>query len=331
VLVLVPLLWLILFCLLGVVALVLLNLALVRVFERLIPPVGRFVEVEGVRLHVVDSGENADRTEPPLLLLHGMLAQLNHFTYALAALFPERRVVMVDRPGAGYSQATAAQGLKGQADAIAKAIDRLGLGKPVVVGHSFGGSIALTLALEHPDRVAGLALIAPLTTPVFAAPKAFEQLASLGPWFVLAGAWTFGPLGSLSRVGLAKRLIFAPEPVAEGFWTRAGGLLSMRPAPIVAAARELKAIPRELPGLMARYPTLSVPVAVLFGDEDVVLDPEAQGPAFCARVPGAELSVVEGGHMLPLTQPKVTEAFIRKLLARVSAPSIPQGVEHVLD
>ena len=137
-------------------------------------------------------------------------------------------------------------------------------------------------------------------------------------------------LASLSRVGLAKSLIFAPEPVTDGFWTRAGGFLSMRPASIVAAARELKAIPRELPSMMARYPALSVPVGVLFGDEDVVLDPNAQGPAFCASVPGAELTVVEGGHMLPLSQPKVAEAFIRKLLARVSAPPIPQGETRVL-
>lgn len=330
-LVLLPLLWLILFWLLAVVALILFNLALIRLFERLIPPVGRFIEVDGVRLHVLDSGAKPGQTAPPLLFLHGMLAQLNHFTYALAALFPERRVVMLDRPGAGYSQAAAAQGMKGQAEAIAGAIDRLGLEKPVVVGHSFGGCVALALALDHPDRVAGLALIAPLTSPVFAAPAAFAQLAASGMWAVRAGAWTLGPLFSLSRVGLAQRLIFAPEPVTRGFWTRAGGFLSMRPASIIAAARELRAIPRELPGLIARYPTLSVPAGVLFGDEDVVLDPEAQGPSFCASVPGAELTVVEGGHMLPLTQPEAAEAFIRKLLARVCAPSILQGESHVLD
>ena len=88
---------------------------------------------------------------------------------------------------------------------------------------------------------------------------------------------------------------------------------------MIAAARELRVIQQELTDMTARYAALAVPVRVLFGDGDVVLDPKAQGPAFCAKAPKAELTKVHGGHMLPMTQPKTTESFIRNILARLDA------------
>ncbi len=71
--------------------------------------------------------------------------------------------------------------------------------------------------------------------------------------------------------------------------------------------------------MTARYAALTVPTGVLFGAGDVVLDPQAQGPAFCAKAPKAELTMIDGGHMLPMTQPKATESFIRNILARLDA------------
>ena len=137
------LLWLVFLWLLALASLIVFNFALARFFERLVPPQGRFIEVDGVRLHVVDSGEKPGQSGPPLLFLHGLLGQLNHFSYALTALFPERRVVLLDRPGSGFSQAAPSQSLAAQADLAAKVIALLNLGKPLVVGHSFGGAVAL--------------------------------------------------------------------------------------------------------------------------------------------------------------------------------------------
>jgi len=176
----------------------------------------------------------------------------------------------------------------------------------------------LALALDHPDSVGGLALVAPLTHPF--APS--QVIAGLGVgnrfarWF---GAWTLGPLVALTRIGLTQRMVFAPDSQISGFWTRAGGFLAMRPSPMIAAARELRVSPKELAGMTARYAALTVPTGVLFGAGDVVLDPQAQGPAFCAKAPKAELTMIDGGHMLPMTQPKATESFIRNILARLDA------------
>ncbi|HWJ96292.1 MAG TPA: alpha/beta fold hydrolase, partial [Telluria sp.] len=132
-----------------------------RRVEAYLPPGGRFVDVPGARLHIRDEGSG-----PPLLLIHGLAGQMCHYTYGvMERLAGEFRVVAVDRPGSGYStraEATPAD-LSAQAAALAALIDELGLGQPVVVGHSLGGAVALALALEHPAKVAGLALIAPLT------------------------------------------------------------------------------------------------------------------------------------------------------------------------
>ncbi len=215
-------------------------------------------------------------------------------------------MVLLDRPGSGFSQAASSQALAAQADLTAKVIALLNLDKPLVVGHSFGGAVGLALALDHPESVGGLALVAPLTHP-FAPP---EVIAGLGMHNRLArwlGVWTLGPLVALMRIGLTQRMVFAPDLMIPEFWTRAGGFLAMRPSPMLAAGRELRVVQKELTGMAARYAALTVPVAVLFGDGDVVLDPKAQGPAFCAKAPQAELTMVHGGHMLPMTQPKTDQ------------------------
>jgi pimeloyl-ACP methyl ester carboxylesterase len=312
------LLWLVFFWLLALASLILFNFGLARFFERLVPPQGRFIEVDGVRLHVVDSGVKPGQSGPPLLFLHGLLGQLNHFSFALAALFPERRVVLLDRPGSGFSQAAPSQSLAAQADLAAKVIALLNLDRPVVVGHSFGGAVALALALDHPNSVGGLALVAPLTHP-FAPSQVIAGLGVGNKFARWIGAWTLGPIVALMRIGLTQRMVFAPDSQIAGFWTRGGGFLALRPSPMIAAARELRVIQQELTGMAARYAALAPPVGVLFGDGDVVLDPKAQGPAFCAKAPKAELTVVDGGHMLPMTQPKATESFIRTILARLDA------------
>ncbi len=313
------LLWLFLWAILAVGALMLFNLALSRLIETLVPPQGRFIEVDGSRLHVVDSGEKPGQQQPPILFIHGLMGQLANLSYALAPLFPERRVVLIDRPGSGYSPAATSQRLKAQGDLVAKIIEALNLQKPLVVGHSLGGAVALALALDHSSSLSGLALIAPLTQPVAAPPKPFGALALHSRPAIWLGAWTLGPVVTLLSSDTARKTVFAPEPMASDYWNRGGAALSARPAALVAAARDIKDQPRELPVMAARYSSLKVPVAILFGAQDQLLDPKAQGEVFCAQYPKAELTVIDGGHMLPVTQPRATESFIRKCLLRLNA------------
>jgi pimeloyl-ACP methyl ester carboxylesterase len=115
------------------------------------------------------------------------------------------------------------------------------------------------------------------------------------------------------------RAVFAPEPVPPDFALNGGGLLSLRPSQFLAAAADLQALPDELPALGARYAGLRVPVAVLFGREDRILDWQRHGAGLAAAVPGAVLETVAGGHMLPVTQPEVAAAFIDAAAQRALA------------
>ena len=93
------------------------------------------------------------------------------------------------------------------------------------------------------------------------------------------------------------------------FWNRAGGLLATRPQAIIAAVREMAEVTAEVTAMTARYAALAVPVGMLFPKGDKVLDAGLQGADFCAVAPAAELTVVDGGHMLPVTQPKAVRGF----------------------
>jgi pimeloyl-ACP methyl ester carboxylesterase len=299
---------------LGVPALTLGALALftartARRVEAALPPDGRFVEVDGARIHYIERGAG-----PTLLLIHGLGGQAHGFTYALLDRLAESfRVVVMERPGSGYSTRPrlASAGPRAQADCVAAFIRALDLDRPVLVGHSLGGAVALATALEHPEVVGALALIAPLTHPVDAPPAPFAGLRIASPLLRWLIAWTVAtPLTMLGRKrGL--RVVFGPDPVPDDYPTRGGGLLGLRPGAFVTASTDMTAIPADMPALLERYASLRVPVGILFGTGDRILDHRVHGQGMTEHVPGARLEFVEGGHMLPMTNPERTAEFIR--------------------
>jgi pimeloyl-ACP methyl ester carboxylesterase len=306
-------------CVLGLLGAAALTTRLARRAEAALPPAGRFIEVPGARLHVVEAGALRDgRT--PILMLHGLAGQLHHFRYSLVdALAEETRVVAVDRPGSGYStrEPGCATALEDQADAIAALMDRLGFERALLVGHSLGGALSLAVALRHPTRVAGLALLAPLTTMPGGSPEVFRSL-QVPPALRSLIARTVAIPAFVSRREALMRLVFGPEDAPGDYARRGGGLLSLRPQQFQSAAEDYAAVPRSLTALEARYGELvratpaPLPIAVLYGREDRVLDYRPQGEGFIARVRHARLELVTGGHMLPVTQPARCAEFIRR-------------------
>ena len=295
--------------------LVLFTARTLRRVETLLPPVGRFVDVPGARLHVVERGQ-----APTVLLVHGLAGQLRHFTYGIVdRLATEYRVVAVDRPGSGYSvhSPDAAVGLGAQADVLAALIDTLQLGRPTVVGHSLGG--ALALAQRHPQQVAGLALVAPLTHMVESVSTAFKGLVITKPWLRTLLAWTLAVPVTIAKRNEVLGIVFGPEAVPRDYATRGGGLLGLRPSHFIAVSTDLVAIPEDLPGIMQLYSTMQLPVSILCGRGDRILNPHEQGEALAAKLPGVQLTLVDGGHMLPITAPERTAQFIRETAARALA------------
>jgi pimeloyl-ACP methyl ester carboxylesterase len=294
-----------------------------RRIEAFLPASGRYVDVPGARLHVRDVGNG-----PAILMIHGLAGQMAHYSYGiLGQLAGDHRVVMVDRPGSGYSTRgpAADAGLSAQAGALAALIATLQLERPLVVGHSLGGAVALALALEHPQRVGGLALVAPLTHAPDAAPAAFKALTVESALMRKLLAWTLATPASIVRSAKVLGQVFGPEPVPRDFATKGGGLLSLRPSQFLSASSDLQAIPACLPAIEARYPELKVPVSILYGKGDRILDWKANGQALVEKVPGATLQLVNGGHMLPITQAERTARFIREAAAALATEGSRQA------
>ena len=279
--------------------------------EKQVPADGKFLDVGGARLHYVDMGEG-----PAIVMIHGLGGQLRNFTYALSERLPGHRLVIIDRPRSGYSTVPAGvePGLKDQADAIAEAIDALALKRPLLVGHSLGGAVSLSLALDHPGLVSALALIAPLTQPQTEVPDAFKGLAAGGASKVsrtLVANLLAVPVGTLTAKQSAQA-VFAPEPVPEDFAVKGGGLLALRPGNVYAAIFELQAAAAEMAGIAARYRELQLPVSILYARGDNILGYELHGQQTAGEITGARLELTDGGHMLPITQPELTAAFIQR-------------------
>jgi pimeloyl-ACP methyl ester carboxylesterase len=308
----------------GAVALALFTLYIARKVGALLPPRGRFVDVPGARLHVHDSG-----TGPAIVMVHGLAGQLAHYTYGVAGdLERDHRVVAVDRPGAGHSTraAGASAGLSAQAAALAGLIAQLGLDRPLVVGHSLGGAVALTLALEHPGSVGGLALLAPLTHIMDDVPPVFRGLMIRSRFLRGLVAWTVAVPASIRNSRAALEQVFGPDPVPQDFALRGGGLLGLRPQAYLSASLDLQALPDCLPDLQRRWRELRLPVSVLYGRDDRILSWQANGQALVDQVPGARLELVDGGHMLPVAHAQASADFIRRAArdldaARAAAPS----------
>jgi pimeloyl-ACP methyl ester carboxylesterase len=287
-----------------------------RKVETAVPPCGRFLELDGCRIHYVDEGAG-----PALFLIHGLGGQLGNFTYALVGrLTNEFRVIAVDRPGSGYSTrpAGADPRLRAQAEVMAKVIGALNLDRPLVVGHSLGGAISLAIGLDHPECASGLALIAPVTQVVATPPAPFRGLDIKSPLLRWIVAWTLAtPFGILNAAQVLKQ-VFAPEKVPADFVGLGGAALGLRPQSFYATSTDLEALNDGFDEMIRRYPTLAIPAGILFAKGDNLLDYRLHGQTTKEQIPGLELKLIEGGHMLPVTAPDTVADFIRRM-ARVAA------------
>ena len=273
------------------------------------PRKGKITKVKGGKIHWVDQGAG-----PPIVMIHGLGGNLNNFTYALTSeLTDEFRVIALDRPGCGWSERDGADHatLPGQARMIADFIKAEGLEKPLVVGHSLGGAIAETLALNHPDHVGALALICPATNKVDVLPDAFKGIDVPYPWLIPVIGHVLAGAMSLVQEKTVFTEIFKPEPVAPDFLERGGGILGRRPEGFIAAAQDLAQSRASVDGIVGREHELKLPIGVLFGASDNILDPTYHGKEFSEKTGAKYVELPDRGHMIPLTAPKECAAFIR--------------------
>jgi len=302
-------LWIFFLLLMSVVGLVFFAAFSNRKAEQLLPPAGTFAQLGSTRLHYVDQGQG-----PVIVMIHGLAGNLQNFTYGVAApLAQTHRVICVDRPGCGYSKraANADASLEAQADTLVSLLDHLHIESALFVGHSLGGAISLAAAQRHPDRVKALALIAPLTHLPEVPSSVFKAFDVPSPMVRSILAWTLAIPGTLYRMSLSLKVIFGPERAPADFAIRGGGILSLKPQTFISASSDLQHVSWSMPAIEAAYANMKTPVHVLFAKEDRILDCKLNGEDLTSRILGTQLTLVNGGHMLPVTQVEVCVQFIQ--------------------
>jgi pimeloyl-ACP methyl ester carboxylesterase len=282
------------------------------------PPQGRFVEVDGVRLHYLERGEG-----PVLVLLHGNGVLANDFEHSglLDRAAKHYRVIAFDRPGFGYSERprTTIWTPQAQARLLHHALQELGVDSAIVLGHSWGTLVALSMALEVPDFVRGLVLLSGYYYPSL---RADVPLGS-GPAIPIIGdlmRFTVSPLITRMLWRPLSKKVFAPMPVAESF-RRMPPWMMLRPKQLRASAAETALMIPAAMSLVKRYPELKVPAVVIAGTRDRIVDFGHNSERLNERLPDSELQLQPGvGHMTHYAHPDQVMAAIDAIAARVGEP-----------
>lgn len=283
----------------GVALYVATQAAVVRI-EAAFPPNGRFVEVPGGRLHVIEAGLPQENARATIVFLHGASSNAAEPLFALGPRLADRyRLVSFDRPGHGWSDrlggATDASPAR-QAALIRVALARLTDRPVIIVAHSLAGAVGTALALDHSEVVAGLVLLAPVTHPWPGGIAWYYHAASapvLGSLFVNTLAVPVG----LSALETGAASVFAPQPMPEGYLEKARIALVMRPATFAANAQDVAGLHAFVSRQQDRYGQISVPTTIITGDTDDTVSPTIHSAAIARQIPGARHIVLPNvGH-----------------------------------
>jgi pimeloyl-ACP methyl ester carboxylesterase len=254
-----------------------------------------------------------------VVLIHGASGNTRDFTFDLARRLTARfRVIVFDRPGLGWSDAAGEAGIspQGQAEILREAARHLGVQRPVIVGHSYGGAVAMAWALQEPEATAALVLLGGATMP---------WPGGLGGWYSLTssrlGRATVVPLVSafapLSRTEEAIASIFAPDPVPPGYADYVGAGLTLRPGSLGTNARQVNGLRPHIVEMSQAYARLALPVEILHGTADTIVPADVHAIPLCALLPDAVLTLLPGiGHMPHHADPASTVAAIDRAAAR---------------
>jgi len=286
---------------LGLLASWLLVRAKARRAEREHPPAGHFITVDGVKLHYLERGQG-----PALVLLHGNGVDATDWEHSglLDAAAEHYRVIAFDRPGFGYSERprSTVWTPDQQARLLHHALQELKVDSAIVVGHSWGTLVALSLGLQVPDVVRGLVLVSGYYYPSLR----LDVLVGAPPAVPLVGdvlRYTVAPLAGRLIWPAAIGRAFAPMPVPESF-SKISPWMVLRPAQLRANAADSSLMIPAAMSLARRYGGLKVPVQILAGAQDGVCSCAHNAERLHATLRHSTLSVTPGvGHMLHYAEP----------------------------
>jgi len=279
------------------------------------PPEGAFVALEGGRVHAVVQGQG-----PDLILIHGANGNARDFTFDLVGrMARDFRVIALDRPGFGHSDAFGGpESPLDQAAILRAAVDRLGVTRPIVLGHSYGGAVAMAWALQAPDDVAGLTLLAPAVYP---------WPGELGLWYQLSSSWLGQNVVLPLVANLAPRRavdssldgVFAPNPVPEGYMDHLGYDLTLRASQLALNAKQVDSLKGYVEAMSGGYPALTMPIEIVHGDSDKTVGLSFHSQRMADTLDNANLTILpDVGHMPHHARPEDVAAAIHRTHARAA-------------
>lgn len=277
--------------------------------ERKHPPAGASIEVDGVSVHYVERG-----TGTPVVLIHGNTVSLEDFQASglMDRLAQSHRVIAFDRPGFGHSDRPRDRlwTPEAQAELLQAALDRLHVDRPAIVGHSMGTLVALFMALNRPQQVRQLVLLSGYHYPTVR----FDALLAAPVALPLVGdamRYTVTALTARATLKGVVKGMFAPCDIPPDFFDIVSREMMLRPSQIGANAEDAAFMMPAAASLAARYAQLRIPVTIIAGAADRVVDPQAHSVRLHGDIPESELVVLpDVGHMVHFAAADVIAASL---------------------
>ena len=283
--------------------------------ERAHPPIGEFSLVGGTRLHFTDAGSG-----PAIVLIHGASNSLLDFESSIAQpLRQSHRVIAVDRPGHGYSERPDGEwpSPAEQARLIHGLLAALGVESPIIVGHSWSGSVVLAYLLAYPDAAAGGVLIAGVSHPWQGGVAWYNELATvplIGDIFVWTLIYPFGQLAMQSAIENA----FEPNTVPPDYKRRIGIGLSLRPSAFSDNAEDVRRLSKYLVAQSQRYSEIDHPILLITGTNDDIVPSRNHADRLQVQIDGVERIDLENtGHVPHHAQTEKVATAIERFASKV--------------
>lgn len=287
------------------------------------PPSGRFMAIEGGRLHYTERAP-LGQNRGTVVLLHGASGNQADVMLALGDRLAARgfRVIAPDRPGHGWSDrpdGEADEAPDRQAALLREGLHAIGVDRAIVVGHSWSGALAVAFALDQPDFTEGLVLLAPVTRP---------WTTGVAWYYAWAGSPVVGPLFNAlltMPVGLLAmepgiRSVFTPQEPPPDYAERTGLALLLRPGEFTANAQDVGHLSAFLETQAPRMGSITAPTAIVTGDHDGIVWTELHSYGSAKLIPGATLTVLpDVGHSPHWAAPDSVVAAILEVAGRAKA------------
>lgn len=274
----------------------------------------KFISVNDARLHFVIKGAGR-----PVVLIHGNPGSCQDWSRLYGPISANYCAFAFDRPGHGHSDRPNHRPItvEVQAEMLHAALGQLDVEKPILVGHSWGGALALAYALQFPDQLAGAVLLAPAA---FESDDGVSFLSKAPGWPVIGDVlnFLFTPLLAawLVRTDIAKA--FAPDRVPKNYlrhvlaeWTR--------PRKVKWYSVDDALLNDSLMTFTSRYSEIRVPTVILTGDSDLIVPAQENAYRLHEALPHSELVVLKKtGHQIPFTRSDAVVGAIDSIAAKTA-------------